>query len=136
MTYKERKEMFTQIYNKYSKTINIHGGDCGKDNRAFSYIAHREIVLPESSFKNPSEWAILVLLHEIGHVLTNTTKMRTYEMEYLATQWSAIEAKKLGLRIRPEWKDAFQDYIWEKRQLYINHNGKGIPSKESLVIKW
>ena len=136
MTYKERKEMFSRVYNKYANSINIHSCDCGKDNRAFSYITHREIVLPESSFKNPSEWAILVLLHEIGHVLTNNTRMKMYEMEYYATQWSAIEAKKWGLKIRPEWKKAFQDYIWEKRELSINHNGINVPSKESLVIKW
>ena len=132
MTQKERKKMFDNIYKKYSNEIWIHSGDCGKDKRAYSYISSKEIVLPEESFKTPTDWAILVLLHEIGHIKTNTTQMKECEKEFYATQWSATEAKRLGLTILPLWKNAYQNYIWGKRR----GNSKNVPSREDLVVKW
>ena len=132
MTLNERKRIFNNICNKYSNEIWIHPGDCGKDNRAYSYISRREIVLPEDSFSTPSEWAILVLLHEIGHIKTNTSQMKECEKEFYATQWSAIEAKKIGLTIQSSWKKAYQSYIWGKRR----GNSKNALSKEDLVVKW
>ncbi len=136
MTVNERKALFTQLYNKYSREMYIHSGDCGPDKRAYSYVMRREIVLPEESFNNPSEWQILELLHEVGHVKTNTHRMKVYEKEFLATQWSANEAKKLGFPIKQLWRDAYQQYIWDKRQMCINRKGKNVPEKEDLIIQW
>ena len=62
--------------------------------------------------------------------------MRTYEKEYLAVQWSAREANKIGLHIQGIWKTAYQKYIWKKRQMCINKNGKNVASKESLIVDW
>lgn len=136
MNYMERKRMFDNICNFYSRNIWIHVGDCGADGRAFSYVIRREIVLPESAFRNPSEWDILALLHEIGHIKTNTQKMKVYEKEYYATQWAANEAKRIGFYVSPEWKKAYQEYIFEKRQNCINRKGKNVVDKNKLIIKW
>ncbi len=136
MTTVERKKLFTELYNKYSKEMYIHSGDCGPDNRAYSYISRREIVLPEESFSNPSEWAILELLHEVGHVKTNTRRMKVYEKEFLATQWSADEARKLGFPVKQLWRDAYQQYIWDKRQICINHKGRHVADKAALIVQW
>ena len=136
MTVRERKQMFTQIYNKHCREMWIHEGDCGPDNRAFSYILSREVVLPPGTFENPSEWNIFALLHEIGHIKTNNPKMKVYEKEYHATQWQAIEARKIGFCPSQLWKDTYQEYIWEKRQMCINKKGKNVASKEALIIKW
>ena len=136
MTFANRKKLFNKIVSKYSKEMWIHEGDCGNDNRAYSYVLRREIVLPKEYFTNPSEWAILVLLHEIGHIKTKTNKMKLYEKEFYATQWAATEAQILQFNIKAEWKKAYQDYILDKRQKYINKIGKNIVSKESLLVKW
>ena len=136
MTKRECKELFAKIYNKYSKEMWIHEGDCGPDNVAYSYILRREIVLPHECFSNPREWDILVLLHEIGHIKTNNHKMTRYEKEFHATQWSATEAKKIGFNVKNEWKDVYQGYIWDKRQISINMKAKNVAAKEDLVIKW
>ncbi len=136
MTINERKELFTKLYKKYSKEMFIHSGDCGPDNRGYSYVMRREIVLPKESFTNPSEWQILELLHEVGHVKTNTRRMKLYEKEFQAIQWSANEAKKLGFPIKQLWRDAYQQYIWDKRQMSINRRSKKVPEKEDLIIQW
>ena len=136
MTDKECKAVFNSVFDQYSKEMWIHEGDPGRGNGACAYIIRREIILPEGTFESPEEWDILVLLHEVGHIKTNTPKMKTYEKEYRAVQWSATEARKLGLHIRGEWRKAYQEYIWKKRQMCINRKGKNVASKESLVIQW
>lgn len=136
MTQKERKNLFDYIYNKYSKEMWIHEGNCGADKRPYSYIINKEIVLPKNSFRNPSEWIVFALLHEIGHIKTNTTKMKLYEKEFYATQWAATEARNLKFNIRTEWKKVYQDYILDKRQSCVNKKGKNVINKELLLIKW
>ena len=136
MTFKERKQMFDRIYQRYCGEMWIHGDENAAEDEAYSYIIRREIVLPKKAFSNPSEWMILVLLHEIGHIKTNTRNMKVYEKEFTATQWSAKEARRIGFCVRNEWKNVFQDYIWDKRQNCINRNGKNVASKESLVVVW
>lgn len=136
MTVRERKHMFNRIREKYSKEMWIHEGDCGKDERAYSYVLSREIVMPPGSLDAPTEWNILSLLHEIGHVKTNTRNMRVYEKEYYATQWAADEARRIGLPVKQIWKDAYRDYILQKRQMCINKKGRDVASVESLMINW
>lgn len=136
MTKKECKKVFDRIYQQFSKDIWIHPGDCGKDDRAYSYVLNREIVLPNKVFTNPSEWDILVFLHEIGHVKTNKADMRVFAKEYYATKWASIAARQIGLKVKPEWQVTFQEYIWDKRLECINKKGKNVPSKEALLIKW
>lgn len=136
MTENERIILFNRIYLKYCCEMWIHCGDCGKDNRAFSIVSNNEIVMPFGVFAHPSEWDILSLLHEIGHIKTNTDNMRVYEKEYLATQWSANEAKRIGFKINSTWKNIYQNYIWEKRKYSVSRKVKNIPTKEQLIVKW
>ena len=136
MTKEECKYVFDRVYQQFSKDIWIHPGDCGKDNRAYSYVLNKEIILPNRSFTSPSEWDILVFLHEIGHVKTNKADMRVFAKEYYATKWASIAARQIGLEVKPEWQITFQEYIWDKRQECINRKGKNVPSKEALLIKW
>lgn len=136
MNARERKQIFNQIREQYSKEMWIREGDCGLDKRPYSYVMHRIIVMHEGTFESPTEWDILTLLHEIGHVKTNTQKMKVYEKEYSATQWSAYEARKIGIPVNDLWREAFQDYIWKKRQMCINKKGKNVANKEALIVKW
>ena len=136
MRKRERVKMFNAIYDKYRKEMRIYPGDCGPDNIAYSYVSLRTIVMPEKAFSDPSEWDILCLFHEIGHIKTNTDNMKVVQKEYLATQWAADEAKKWGFHIKQLYKDAYQDYIWEKRDLSIKHRGKNVPSREAVRVRW
>lgn len=136
MTKKERRKMFDAVYHKYNKEMIILPGDCGPDDIAFSYVSLRYIAMPYKAFKDPSEWDILCLFHEIGHIKTNTEKMKICEKEYFATQWAADEAKKWNFQVRQLYRDTYQNYIWEKRELGLKHKGKNLPTKEELVVKW
>ena len=128
--------LFNDIYLKYANEMWIHVGDCGKEKRAFSYVSNKEVIMPEGVFMNPTEWDILSLLHEIGHIKTNKDSMRVFEKEYLATQWCADEAKRWGFTVKDEWKDVYQKYIWDHRDSCVKRKGKNVPDKSKLVVKW
>lgn len=130
------KEMFNKIYDRYKREMFIHFEELKPGESGYSYVSCRRVVLPKRAAVNPSGWDVLTLLHEIGHIKTNKDRMRVYEKEYLATQWSADEAKKWGFKITDLWKETYQDYIFNKRTMCINKGGKNVPPKEKLVIKW
>ena len=137
MTLKERRLMFNRIYNTYSGEIYIHGVDCDEDDeRGYTYISRKEITLPKKWFTFPTKWAIFVLLHEVGHVKTNTLWMPLYEKEVLATQWAADTAREIGFSINKAQRKAYQDYIWEKREEDFDRIGGIIPGREDLVVNW
>ena len=136
LTKTERITKYNRIYLKYCNEMWIHCGDCGEDRRAYSYVSLREIVVPMGVFSDPSEWDLIVLLHEIGHIKTNKESMKMVVKEYLATQWMADESKKWEIPVKKLYADAFQKYIWEKRKLSIARGGKNVPSEEELAIRW
>lgn len=94
----------------------------------------REIVVPKQCFKNPDSWDVFALLHEIGHVLTNTTKMKRCLQEYLATQWAIEKAREIGLPVSKSTIRCYQNYIWKWRERSIKAKGKDVPSKEELTL--
>ena len=51
------------------------------------------------------------LLHEVGHIVNNNSKMRRAEEEYFATVWAIEECKKYGIEIPQKLIDEYQDYI-------------------------
>ena len=128
----EKSFMFYKIYLKYSKQMHIHAGD--KDCGFYSYINAKEVVIPPDVFAKPKEWDIFALLHEIGHILTNTNKMKRCTQEYLATQWAIEEAKRIGFPIPKSYINIYQNYIWKWREVSVNMKSKNIPSKKELSL--
>ena len=130
------EDLFECICRMYGREMYIHPGKMAHRESGYSYVAYREIVLPERAFQNPSGWDVLTLLHEIGHIKTNTERMKLYEKEYLATQWSADEAKKWDFTIIDLWRKTYQDYIFSKRDICIREGGKNVPPESKLMIRW
>ena len=125
---------FHNICKKYKNAAWIHEGEngCG----FYSRISAKEIVIPSEAFHQPDSWDIFALLHEIGHIMTNTTKMKRCEQEYFATQWAIDEAKRMNLKVQKRYLDIYQDYIWKWRETSIRLKGKNVPLKEALCLKY
>lgn len=137
MTQIERTELFNDICSKYRSEMNIHSGDCKKDKDIpYSIVFCKEIVMSKKAFSHPSAWDIMCLLHEIGHIKTNNIFMPVCEKEYLATQWSVDEAKKIGFPIEDIWKDCFQNYIWNYYDEENETTNALNMTKNDLVIRW
>jgi hypothetical protein len=124
--------LFHDIYVKYHNQMWIHSGNTGCG--FYSYILSREVVVPPEAFQNPDVWDVFALLHEIGHIKTNTVKQKRYYQEYLATQWAIEEAKKIGFKVPKTYLDIYQNYIWKWRETSIKLRGKNILDKEEVRL--
>lgn len=51
------------------------------------------------------------LLHEVGHIMTTTSKMRRVEAEFYATIWAIERCKEYGLEIPTLILNRYQKYI-------------------------
>lgn len=63
------------------------------------------------------------LLHEIGHIMTYTSKMRRCESEYLATIWALEQCKKYGIAVSDKIIIEYQKYIDMELQRGKKRNG-------------
>lgn len=103
------KKTFTQIQDeviiRYGVHIVEHSHCWG---RTHAHVKERKICKWKrtNSFKST-----FTLLHEIGHIMTTTSKMKRAEEEYYATTWAIDRCKEYGVEI--------PDSVIEDYQLYI-----------------
>ena len=133
MTKSQLQQFHHQIYQKYCRQMWIHSGL--NEDEFYSYLGSKEVIIPPSTWTNPTEWSVFSLLHEIGHILTNTTQMKRCEQEFLATQWAIDEAKNIGFPLKKLYIDAYQSYIWEWRTNAIKHKAKKVPTIGQLTLQ-
>ena len=123
---------FYKIYLDYCGEMWIHSGKAGCG--FYSYILSREVVVPPEAFRDPDRWDVFALLHEIGHVKTNTVKQKRYYQEYLATKWAMEEAEKRGITVPKAFLETYQLYIWRWRETSIKLRGKNILDQEEVRL--
>ena len=74
------------------------------------------------------------LLHEIGHIVNNKSKMRRCEREYYATIWAIAELKKYDIETPQNLIDAYQRYIYMELDRGIRKGGTNYPTREQLKL--
>ena len=114
--------------------LDIHVFPINNNGQFYSYIESKIIFTPYTASVKPDSWDVFALLHEIGHILTNTPEMKRCLQEYLATQWAIGEAKEIGFKVPASYIKTYQDYIWKWRETSIKCRGKNVPSKEDLTL--
>ena len=72
------------------------------------------------------------LLHEVGHIMTTTSKMRRCEEEYYATIWALEKCKEYGIEPNENILKSYQNYI--NRELKRGLNRKGSNYRESYDL--
>lgn len=65
------------------------------------------------------------LLHEIGHIMTTTSKMRRVEAEYYATIWAIERFKEYGLEVPNLTLTKYQQYIDRELDRGLRRGGTG-----------
>lgn len=65
------------------------------------------------------------LLHEVGHIMTTTSKMRRVEAEYYATIWAIERCKEYGLTLTEKIINVYQKYINMELDRGVRRNGSG-----------
>lgn len=129
---KSLSEIQNEIINKYKDVIDLRV----TTEEAHCYVPEKIVYINGSKFLYPTNESIFDFLHEIGHIMTNTKKMKRCEEEFYATQWAIKEIKKYGLEISTKRKSEFQNYVWAWRETGMKLKGKNMPSKENLILKW
>lgn len=78
------------------------------------------------------------LLHEIGHIENNNSKMRRCEEEYHATVWAIEIMKQYGIadKISEKTKRLYQRYILMERDRGVRRGGANYPTEEQLTLNW
>ncbi len=139
MTKTQAKKMFDDIVSYYESKEDIaflEGSHNNDGERACAYFDIKVVLFPAYKMEHPTEWEVLDLLHEIGHVETNTEEMPRYEREFRATQWAANRAKELKISVKKLYKETYQDYIFDTRTEDLKRKGTKRISKEKLIVKW
>ena len=130
---KTLSEIQYNIINQYKSTIDFRV--CSNE-VAYCYVPEKIVYIYNRNLLYPSVESLFDLLHEIGHIMTNTSKMKRCEEEYYATQWAMKEIKSYDLNLPEKRKQEFQDYIYKWRETGIKLNGKNMPDKKQLTLVW
>lgn len=133
LTKEQLRNLHNYLYLKYKKEMAITFEELAEDDFG-AYIQSRKIVIPNKVKNHQTEWTLFAFLHEIGHIKTNTSDMKRYEQEYLATKWALEEAKKIGFNVPTRFINTYQNYIWGWREKSIKLKGKNICRKEELTL--
>ncbi len=85
------------------------GSKCRSDwHRTHAHLKLRRVC----KWKQANSFAsTFTLLHEVGHIVTNTQSMHRYEQEYYATQWAIDRCRDYGLAVPERTVEQYQRYI-------------------------
>lgn len=75
------------------------------------------------------------LAHEIGHIMTKTSKMRRCESEYFATVWAIQELDKYKLEVPKSKINAYQSYVYRELSRGLRRGGCNYPSAQELNLQ-
>ena len=114
---------------KYRLTHNCFCGD--------SSVAHCHpdlglIYQSKSDYENLTPETLFDLLHEVGHLETNTEKMTRQEEEYFATQWAVERMKLYDFHLPVKRQKEFDDYI----NGYSSKRNTLLKGKNATNIDW
>lgn len=130
---------FIEIQNEVVKKHRIDlcdGTKCKNDwGRTHAHPKKRRVCKWKQS--NSAE-STFTLLHEIGHIENNHSKMRRCEEEYFATVWAIQTMKQYGIsdKISEKTKKSYQEYIWNELDRGVRRGGNNYPTKTQLTLEW
>jgi predicted DNA-binding protein (UPF0278 family) len=120
----EKKLSYADIQNDVIQKYRINlcfGDKCERDwRRMHAHVRERRVCKWKQA---NSVKATFDLFHEIGHIESNTSKMRRCEQEYHATVWAIIEMRKYGLEVPASIISSYQEYINREHDRGVRRGG-------------
>ena len=135
MDEKQLRKLHNLVWINYHNQMEIVFEDVEEDDFG-SYLISRRVSLPKIIIAHPTEWSLFAFLHEVGHIMTNTTKMKRCEQEFLATQWALKEAKRIGFHVPEAYVRVYQQYIWNWHEAGRRLKGRSMKTTEELTLKY
>lgn len=118
-----------ELVEKYRVIIN-HDSTCRK--RTHAHCDGTRVIC-KYKYSN-SIVSLFTLAHEIGHIMTKTSKMRRCESEYYATVWAIQELAKYNLKAPERTIKAYQNYINRELRRGLRRGGQNYMSKEEMDL--
>lgn len=103
------KDIQNEVIKKYR--IDICDGTRCKDGDWSRTHAHQKQRRVCKWKQANSIQSTFTLLHEIGHIVNNSSWMRRAEQEFYATKWAIKECKQYGIEVPQKLIKEYQDYI-------------------------
>ena len=133
------KTTYTQIQDEIIEKYRIDicdGTKCEDDwSRTHAHPRQRRVCKWKQA---NSVRSLFTLLHEVGHIENNNSKMRRCEEEYHATVWAIDRMRDYGLadKIPDSIKERYQKYIYMELDRGKRRGGAGYPTRDQLTLKW
>lgn len=127
MVKKSYTEIQNEIIQKY-KIVIVENSTCRRRTHAHTDGTRRICKWKQAN----SLSSTFTLLHEVGHIMTYTSKMRRCESEYYATIWALERCKEYGIVVSDNIIKAYQRYIDMEKQRGLNRHGGGYRDNYNL----
>lgn len=108
---KEIRDEVKQIFFNSGKYRLTHKCFCGTDSVAHCHLEFGLVFQSKEDFETLTPENLFDLLHEVGHLETNTEGMTRQEEEYFATEWALQRMKLYDFRLPKARQRQFDDYI-------------------------
>lgn len=108
---KEIRDEVTQVFFDSGKYRLTHKCFCGTESVAHCHLELGLVFQSKEDFENLTPENLFDLLHEVGHLETNTEGMTRQEEEYFATEWALQRMKLYDFRLPKTRQKQFDDYI-------------------------
>lgn len=116
-----------EVINKY-KIVIISNSNCKSRMHAHCDGTRRICKwIPKNSIQTTFD-----LFHEIGHIMTKTSKMRRVESEYYATIWAMERFKEYNLEVPTLLLKKYQNYIDRELERGLRRGGNNYRDSYNL----
>ena len=114
---------------KYRLTHNCF---CGDSSVAHCHLSLGLIYIDKDDYERPTPESLFDLLHEIGHLETNTDGMSRQEEEVFATRWAMDRMKLYDFKLPRKRQKEFEDYI----NGFSSRRNKILTKKNATNFDW
>lgn len=108
---KEIRDEVMQIFFDSGKYRLTHKCFCGDESVAHCHLELGLVFQSKEDFENLTPENLFDLLHEVGHLETNTVGMTRQEEEFFATEWALQRMKLYDFHLPRARQKQFDDYI-------------------------
>ena len=126
-----RKEI-DEIFFDSGKYRLTHKCFCGDNSVAHCHLDLGLIYQSKKDYTKLTPETLFDLLHEIGHLESNTAGMTRQEMEYFATKWALERMKLYDFKLSEKRQKEFDDYI----NGYSSRKNKILKGRNATELDW
>ena len=108
---KEIQDEVVQVFFESGKYHLTHKCYCGDESVAHCHLELGLVFQSREDFDDLTPENLFDLLHEIGHLETNTEGMTRQEQEYFATEWALKRMKLYDFQLPQKRQREFDEYI-------------------------